>query len=132
VKWRLSNPKDRAFRNFHIWRFSRGVKTTDATMAGELAAAVQVLSQLPYVGVVEKFNESSTRLNAYLRDAFPGFHSEPVVRNAFRTERTMADKLKQMQQELGPDLYRELTEANREDMTFYVQALRLFAESSTK
>ncbi|MBX6745376.1 MAG: hypothetical protein IRY87_25370, partial [Acetobacteraceae bacterium] len=121
VTWRIARKGDRAIRNFQAYRFSLAVPTSEGT---ELQRALLALDRLGVVGVVERFDESLARIEAWLRPHFPELHLKPTRANVTqRAGLSMEERLESLRLELGDELYRELEAANQADLELYRAAL---------
>lgn len=123
IETRLSLPLDRLCRNFHSQRF--------AFMYGEsfgpdLIRAQKAVEELPFVGVVDRFDDSLVRLEKWLHaEGFDQFRLEPVKENVTRDiSSPLADKLDTIRHEVGDIIYQKLLDANAEDLLLYEQACR--------
>ncbi len=97
-----------------------------------LTEAKDFLDSLPVFGLVERFDESARRLEAWLRGAFPGIRFFSARLNAeARQARPLEERLNAMEAEIGTELYRDLIEANRHDLDLYHHACQRFAEART-
>jgi len=114
---RLAMPGDRQCRNFHTSRFATLVDDARPELERALAAA----DALPFVGVVEQYDESLGRLGRLLEDhGLPGAELVPLHRNASAARgRTLEEKLDRLQAALGDDVYAQLQEANADDLALY-------------
>jgi hypothetical protein len=84
-----------------------------------LERAIVAIGKLPFIGLVDAFAESMQLLAHTLRPTFPMIQA--VVRHANRTSDVseLAERLKEMEQEIGSKLYRALHVANADDMHIY-------------
>ncbi|WP_092224848.1 sulfotransferase family 2 domain-containing protein [Desulforhopalus singaporensis] len=125
IETRLALPHDRQCRNFHVERFA---SFFDETEGGELERAKRALAALPFFGVVEKYDESLARLQAWLRqDGFGELELEAMKKNVSqRTSKKLCDKLNSLEEAVGKKLYAKLKEVNTPDLEFYSEARRIF------
>jgi hypothetical protein len=113
----LRNPRHRQIRNFQTFRLSHAGA---ARKRSEVQRAIVTLGTLPFVGLVERFDESVARLQIRLRPLFPGFGVQPVHRNAASSRQdTLLDRLAKVEETLGKELYREICDANADDLAIY-------------
>jgi len=112
---RLSH--DRQCRNFHTARLAQMFM---GQVGDETTLALRALEELPFVGLVEAFDQSMLHLAEWLSPHFPGFHAIPVANNVMR-DRTipLEQKLENLRAEIGRELYERLLEANRGDLALY-------------
>lgn len=114
VRARLSR-RDRQCRNFQAWRLA----SMGRPGAPELEEALHTLDSLPFVGLVEDFAGSMTRMEAYLREVFPAFRAFGAKANVWREGRTLEERLDDLRAELGPEMWGELVDANRDDLEVF-------------
>ena len=113
----LSSGHDSQCRNFLLKHFSA---FSDAVAQDREIRAENVVDALPFIGLVEEYAESIERLAAWLRPHFPEF--QPLVFEANVTREISApldERLSQIRQEIGPDLYQKVSEANKADFILY-------------
>jgi hypothetical protein len=119
---RMAIPRDRQCRDFHIERLAMMAPDETGT---EQERAMSVLNALPFVGIVEDFGGSMSRLAALCRRDFPSFKPRTVAANVSREHsRPLEQKLADLQQEIGADLYQQLEVANAADLALYQTALK--------
>ena len=120
IETRLAFSADRQCRNFHSHRLSTmfSEKKIEEAIKTEMA-----IKALPFVGLVEKYSESLERLEKLL--ALEGFGSiklKPVEKNVSRgAKKSLEEKLMDIKEQLGNELYAELTQANSVDLTCWKQ-----------
>ena len=107
--------RDRQCRNFQTWRLASFGRPD----APELEQALYALDSLPFVGLVEDFAGSMSRMEAYLRDVFPAFRAFGAKANVWREGRTLEERLDDARAELGAELWQALVEANRDDLEIF-------------
>jgi hypothetical protein len=107
--------RDRQCRNFQTWRLA----TFGRQDAPELEQALIALDSLPFVGLVEDFAGSMTRMEAYLREVFPSFRAFGAKANVWREGRTLEERLDDARAELGAELWADLIEANHDDLEVF-------------
>jgi hypothetical protein len=121
IEVRLSLGGDRQCRNFHVGRLAQ-VFTGVARPEGgdETELALRALEALPFVGSVEKFDQSIDKLRIWLTPHFPDFQSIAVAENV-TSDRSipMEQRLEKIRLEIGDDLYRVLCDANSGDLAVY-------------
>ncbi|MDD2725286.1 MAG: glycosyltransferase [Methylovulum sp.] len=103
-------------RNFQSYRLAQWLMDTNGDMT-ELA--LQAIEKLPFIGLVEAFDESIQRLSDWLSPHFPEFRPMVAAKNAERISQTLEQKLAEIRADLGETKYAELLEANAADMAIY-------------
>lgn len=128
VEYRLGKRRDSQCRNFHSTRLA-AFTAKISPKAPPVRRALAALHLLPFVGIVEEYDESMRRLGELVRVTFPDFQATMVRANAKRDAgRSLPAKLAGIKEELGHSLYRKLTLANEDDLVVYQAARRRFVE----
>lgn len=124
---RLSLIHDRQCRNFHTLRFSH---MYGGSINSEIEGAKKALTELPFVGIVEEYNESLIKLESLLKDeGFTNLQLKPVERNVSRNIRKpIEEKISELKNKIGAEVFKKLTEANRDDIELYNLAIELSNE----
>jgi hypothetical protein len=122
VRVRLEK-QDGQVANFHIARFSNLQGAVGDT---PLARALAAVDLLPFVGLVEDFAQSMTRMEAVLTGVFPQFRAFGAKANAWRGGSTLQDRLAQVRAELGPELHAQLLAANADDLVLFEKVAGLY------
>lgn len=113
VSWRLR--EDRQIRNFHVTRFARGLDGP-----ATLATAEQYVRSLPFVGVVDRFEASLAALSEILKQSFSEANLKTRHSNVTQdTSLTINQRVVEIRNALGPDLYREVLRQNNADIVLY-------------
>ena len=107
--------RDRQCRNFQTGRLASFGRPREP----ELGEALAALDSLPFVGLVEDFAGSMSRMETYLREAFPAFRAFGAKANVWREGRTLEERLDDLRAELGPEMWDALVEANRDDLEVF-------------
>ena len=115
----LQNRHDRRFRNFQSTWFAPLVQ--DGRI--EIERAMGAIDQLPFVGVVERFDDSIRLLQHVTRllGLAPNFSSAVKNRSPDRNG-TLEDRLRLLRRELGDGLYRQLWACNMADCVVWAHA----------
>ena len=93
----------------------------------DLDIALERLSQLAYFGVVERFEESMSKLSNYLSAHFDSVDiSYDVVNRSPERTGTLEMRLQQIAEATGKELYQELMDKNELDLRLYNAARQLF------
>lgn len=112
----LANKKVNQCRNFQSHRLAQWFRGADGEMAD---LALQTLEALPFVGLVEAYDESIQRLTHWLSPHFPEFRAVVVAKNVGRNSANLEQKLAEIRREIGAACYQRLLEANAADMAVY-------------
>ena len=82
--------------------------------------AITAIDSLPFVGLVEEFDQSMSRLIDWLNPHFPTIKKITVTKNVSRDHSLSLDqKLEQIHAEIGPDCYQKLLDANADDLALF-------------
>jgi hypothetical protein len=113
----LSIPQSRLCRNQQTYRLAR---LLPGGLPSELDRAVTAVKNLPFVGVVEDFELSASRMGQWLEPHFPNFNSFQVRKNARVKENVSLDeKLESLRREIGTEFYQELLNENMKDICLH-------------
>ena len=93
--------------------------------------AFRALELLPFVGVVELFDESMRVLESWLAPYFPEFRVLPARQNTSgQAGASQPQRLAEMREAIGDDLYRELVAANQVDIDLHQAAIDKIAKAA--
>ena len=113
----LSLGHDGQCRNFLLQHFS---SFSDVVGQDSETRAVNVVDQLPFIGLVQEYAASVEKLASWLKPHFPEFHPIIFEENVTRGVSVPLDeRLSLISQEIGPDLYQKVTDANKADFMLY-------------
>lgn len=121
IKWRLNRKGDRSIRNFQSCRLALAVPEMEGgKKLGERERAMKAIETLPFVGVVERFDESLVRLQEWLQPVFPHIDFKPTKANVTqKAEMTLEKRLEALKAEIGERVYGEVVEVNEVDLEVY-------------
>lgn len=121
IKWRLGRKGDRSIRNFQAYRLAFAVpESMDGRKLSEDERAMKALETLPFIGVVEKFDESLARLQDWLKPVFPHIEFKPTKANVTQSrEMTLEERAAQLETEIGSSAFQDLVQANALDLKLY-------------
>ena len=127
IESRIALGHDRQCKNFHTERFAY---MFGAEHGSELDRAKMAVEQLPFVGIVENFNESLEKLESWLIDeGFEGVNIAPKVQNVSRdTSKSIDEKIAEIRDELGEEAFEFLVQNNQDDFELYELAKQKFSE----
>lgn len=112
---------DRQCRNFHTERFA---KTYCSTTGTELERALRAVRELPFVGVVDRFDESMAKMEEMLQPFFSDFAVVQAAENVSRDiSIRLEDRLIQLRETLA-ETFDVLYAANKDDLMLYESALK--------
>ena len=118
VETYLAEPGARVVRDFQVARFAAG---TPGRPAMAPRRALETISRLPFVGLVEAFEESIARLGDFVRPLFPGFEAIAYHENVTSTAEGAStdESLAALREELGDALYDRLLADNAADLALF-------------
>ncbi|HEX8233440.1 MAG TPA: hypothetical protein VF559_08875 [Caulobacteraceae bacterium] len=117
--------RERQCRNFQTGRLARGVGGGEP----ELQRALRALDELPFVGLVEDFTQSMTRMEIYLRGYFPEFRAFGAKANVLRGGATLSERLRRVRAELGEAMWEQLLTANADDLLLWEEVAARYSHS---
>jgi hypothetical protein len=114
----LADPAVRQARNFQAFRFAAG---TPGRPAEERARALDTIARLPFVGLVEAYDESIGRLGRLVQPLLPDFKPVALHENATaeKDDIPLASRLSRLREEVGDSLYQRLEEENGWDLELF-------------
>lgn len=118
VETMLAMPGWRQVRNFHAWRLAMSVSPKEGV---ESERALIAVNRLPFIGVVDQYGQSLTKLNKALAiEGFGDVHLKILKKNVSSGQGSdLTSRLSDIKNQLGESLYNELVEANSVDMEIY-------------
>ena len=118
IETRLSLLYDRQCRDFHSSRLS---SMFSPEIGDELTRSLKAINELPFIGLVEKYDHSLKQLSEYINLNTP-FEVELEVKKVNVSNREtlpLEEKLEKIKQKVGDRLYEELLKANEIDLKLY-------------
>ncbi len=102
-------------RNFHLSKIKHII---DSHAPAD--AAIKFIDSLPFVGLVEQYDQSIAKLARLLSPYFPLVKPIVVTKNVNRSlVEPLGSKLNNIRQQIGDALYHELLLANAEDLALF-------------
>lgn len=125
IEVRLSMPRDRQCRDFHLSRFATMFPEDSGSEAERAARAVEAL---PFVGVVEQFDTSMARLQALIAAQHPSFQLHSAFANAsHERHETLDQRLARLRAEMGEHCWSLLMQHNAGDLALHALASQRLA-----
>jgi len=121
IRWVI--PNDYQCKNFHIHRFSDLFFYENIPM---LDKALKSLKKLPFVGLVESFDNSMKKLQSLIKPYFPSFKIKKVKANVLFDESDLAKRLEKIKKEVGENFFERFIERNKEDIAFWEKVKELY------
>jgi hypothetical protein len=122
VRAHIDHPQHRGARNFQTYCLAFNEPTCPDS---EFARALRAVRSLPFVGLVEAYEESVGRLERLVKSCFPHFTAIVARKNATRKiEISVEEELSSVRKQLGEELYAELLDCNRDDMELFAEVSR--------
>jgi hypothetical protein len=127
IRWRMRPEIAPTVRNFHC-SFCTGDFDSRIGETHYLDS-VALLTEMPMIIIVERYDESMLLLERHLRQYFPGIDLSYLRQNE-TPGRTgdLGERVEAVIRELGPELGREFQEQNHWDMKLYNDALAIMVE----
>ncbi|MGE8363273.1 MULTISPECIES: sulfotransferase family 2 domain-containing protein [unclassified Cupriavidus] len=129
VEWGLSDEGTAVFRNFQTICLAgreRDMRTARATNADYLVASAR-LRELPFVGVVDRFEESARAMKRNMHFAFPhiAFHPGTAQNRSEGRATSLSKRLEHIALHLGDTVFDRVLNENRFDLELYMQSIAL-------
>lgn len=117
IEARLALGMDRQCRNFHTDRFA---SMYPPNISNQLERAKLAIAQLPFVGSVSHYSHSLINLEEYLKsEGFDQIKLTAFEKNQSQQPMSIDHKMALLQEEVGPECYQQLLEANEDDLSLY-------------
>ncbi|WP_158966962.1 sulfotransferase family 2 domain-containing protein [Paraglaciecola sp. L3A3] len=109
---------DRQCRDFHVGLLAHMFSNEHGS---EFERAKKAIEELPFVGLVEEFDESLQRLESWLAtEGLTDISLKPVVQNVSRnTSISIEEKMEGFKKQLGDEFFDEIMVSNEQDMILY-------------
>ncbi|MGO4808077.1 hypothetical protein AB4156_00575 [Cupriavidus sp. 2MCAB6] len=129
VEWGLSDEGTAVFRNFqtiHLAGREKDMRSARATNADYLVASAR-LRELPFVGIVDRFEGAADAMLRNLRFAFPDieFSVGTALNRSDNRAPRLSSRLAHMASLLGNTVFDRILSENRLDLDLYSQAASL-------
>jgi len=121
MDWRMSTANPWQVSEFHAFRLKDFHEFTPAKQIQLfLPRAKKALDSLPVVGLVEHFDVSMNRFEAYIREFFPDFKGESVHANT-TSDRALrlSENIEKFRNRIGDVVFNKLLENNVIDLELY-------------
>lgn len=113
----LRNPRHRQIRNFQTFRLSHNELPREGS---ELERATRVITNFPFLGLVERFEDSVRKLQEGLQPKLHDFRVDTVHKNPARVRQgSLAERLLRIESTIGAELYEEIFGANCDDLAIH-------------
>jgi hypothetical protein len=118
IEWRLNRLGDLAIQNFQTLRFAMGYfNLNNPLVLSNLEKAKFVASSLPFVGIVENFDESIQLLVNKLEELEIKIEvPEKVHANKSAVSDNIENRLEELKNMIGEELFARITEENEDDI----------------
>jgi hypothetical protein len=119
VRGRLGDPADRSITDFQTWRLAMAVPGMEGD---DRVRAFAALDSLPFVGLVEAFDQSVAMLEKTVRPLFPNFRVfSPRANSSQPVESTLAERLAALRARLRTRDFAALVAANTADLALHAR-----------
>lgn len=121
LNWRLSTPRLTQVVNFHAFRLKDFRRTTlNRETHFFRPRALHALKNLPFVGLVERFDESMEKFAELIRPHYPDFKLLTVRANSMsKKSKTVEEKIQAFEDKIGRPTFLNLMQLNAIDMELY-------------
>lgn len=104
-------------RNFHLSKLKHII---DSGGGNPISLAIKFINDLPFIGLVEQYDQSINRLVSWLLPYFPAIQPVTMAKNVSRELNAPLDyKLEKIAEQIGAETYQKLIDANAEDLVLY-------------
>jgi hypothetical protein len=118
---RLIRRGDRSCRNFQSLRLAMQVPEAEGS---EEERALLAVDRLPFVGLVEAFDQSIKELEHLVKPLFPEFEAFHAWKNASGQVARLDEKLSAMRATIGNENYEQVVAANSSDLAVHEKVRR--------
>lgn len=126
VRWSLAERKSRTLRNMNTL-YASGLRRVSGEV--ELEHAYMNLSSTPLMGVVDRFDESMVVFEEALMTYFPNIDLSYIAQNVNQREKkSLSEKVDEIKELLGTELYEKVKTINANDLKLYKYANSLLDE----
>jgi len=117
IETRLALPHDRQCRDFHAHRFA----ANNIIAKGEYDSPLKEIDNLPFIGLVERYEESLELLETKLvQFGFEDISFKVVKQNVSQDSKlSVSEKVEKVRDKLGEELYSRLLADNSTDFDLY-------------
>lgn len=124
----LQPPRSRQARNFQTYRLA----LSSPGPGSYRARALQTINTLPFIGLVDAFEESVLRMSHLLRDCFSDFTpSMPHANAQFSAVRPpLVERLAAIRSSVGNTFYQELGRSNADDLYIHEYVSATYGKES--
>lgn len=128
MEWRLTQPTKAQVSNFHAARLKDFHKITPYRKTNlYLSRAKAAVDALPFVGIVEEFDQSMHKFEAIIAKHFSNFKAGSTRENVTApTDHSLQDNIKAFKQRIGPSVFEKLKDLNDVDFELYRYAKKRF------
>lgn len=121
LAWRLASTTMTSVANFHAYRLKDFKKETYNRESQYLRPrALQALKQLPFVGLVERFDESMVKYGELIKPHFPDFDIIAARANTnSNPDASIRARLKSFEDTIGRSTFTNLMQLNAIDLELY-------------
>jgi hypothetical protein len=129
IREQFSDRHGRHITNSQTYLFSFGYDFRPLRDPYETSVALRNLGEVPFVGLVEEFDISIRAYERLYGPQVPGFRIDRDVKAVNVTDKrplSVAERLKELEAEIGPALFAEFQERNSKDIELYEWAQKRF------
>ena len=125
IEERLKIQNDWQCRDYHCARLVELFKNADDIEVSDLKLVNKAVDRIPFIGLVERFQDSLNVLKAMLEQAgYSIFNFDETRENSNSAPENLDVRLAKIKEEVGQDFYEMLLEVNRDDLVLYETVAR--------
>jgi len=126
IRWFI--PNDNQTKNFHIIRIADLFFEEEGSI---IEKAMKAIGSLPFVGLVEKFDNSIKKLETLVRQYFADFKTEFFEENVqFGLQFSLKDRLELIKKEVGETFFKKFYEMNKDDIMLWEKVKKIYCEKT--
>jgi hypothetical protein len=128
IQWRFETSTNGVTHNYHTaWLLHHPRFQRVEIRQQDYDQALQILDDLPFFGLVERFDESLELLSAYLKDIGMDIKLDYEIKNSSKHQpKPMADRLATLRASIGDATWQKLEARNQWDIRLYKDAQTKF------
>lgn len=128
IQWRFDFTKNGVTHNFHtMWLLHNPRFQRFEIQQPDYDQAIATLRDLPFFGLVERFDDSLQLMSAHLKDRGINIEQDYQVKNTSKhITKPLEDRLLMLRQSIGDQTWDLIESRNQWDMKLYEEAQKLF------
>jgi len=130
LQWRFDFTKNGVTHNFHTaWLLHNPRYNNHLIKQQDFDQALKLLEELPFFGLVERFDESLDLMSAYLKTMGIDLSLEYQIKNSSKhISKPLEDRLAAMREKTDAETWEKILSRNEWDLKLYEAAQQIFKE----